>query len=451
MYKQLPSGRMNRSRGFKVKNVLQICVLLAVCLWLIYQVKQSHEKKQFDGNESSLSQKTGSSDGIPNLGRKYLPDSKEIANSDEKHGTYVEDNNLEEDEQEKNDEGRGGGDDDLEEHNQEKNDGEVEQEDEAVGDEKEGEEKDNSDDNNGEEQDENSEDNENDEDSGSKHEAQEVLYKADDASSAVTHDMQEVTTENENTSMEELRENAEVNVLEQAGEVNNDKEISDGQDTTLVQDRTTGHEKSEHVSNSQGTSTANVTSMEGLNGHPMERNLTETSGESNLDSTEYNNATLSGKTTAEGSNLANTTLDRSYDSASVVNNSLSDSNLATSKNEGAESTQSDSSVESNHANSSVLENVIQGHPRFTTQDDRWSATIDTSEATDAEKSGTVDETDSTAEEFESFNTENIGEIEDLIDSSDSSFSLDEKDVRNDLETLPEIQTEGSDTEDVAAK
>ncbi|XP_019172871.1 PREDICTED: protein PFC0760c-like [Ipomoea nil] len=379
MFKQSPSGRMNRSRGFKVKNVLQICVLLAVCLWLVYQVKQSHEKKkQFDGNESSLSQKTGSSsDGGPNLGRKYLPDSKGMANS----GT--EDNNLEED-------GRGGGDDDLEEHDREKNDGEVEREDKAVGDdEKESEERD-SDDNNG---DEISEDNENDEDSGSKHEAQEVLYKADDASSAVTHD-----------SIEEVSENAEVNVLEQAGVVNNDNKISDGQDTI-------GHEESEHVS-------------EGLNGHPVERNLTEKTGEAN-----------------------DLSIQKRDDSALVVNNSLSESNLTTLKNGDAESTESDSSAESNHSKSSVSEKVIHGHPRFTTEDDRWSTTIDT----DAEKSRTVDETGRADEEFESFNTENIGEIEDLIDSSDSSFSLDEKDVRTDLETLPEIQTEGSNTEDPAAK
>nr|GMD85903.1 myb-like protein X [Ipomoea batatas] len=426
MYKQSPSGRMNRSRGFKVKNVLQICVLLAVCLWLVYQVKQSHEKKkQFEGNESSLSQKTGSSDGGPNLGRKYLPDSKGIANSDEERGMEVEEDEPEQDNnsERKNDGGRGGGDDDLEEHDREKNDGEVEREDEAVGEER--------------DSDDNSEDNENDEDSGSKHEAQEVLYKADDASSAVTHDTQEVTTENENSSTEEVSENTEVNVLEQAGEVNNDKEISDGQDTTPVQDHTTDHEES------QGTSSANVTSMEGLNGHPVERNLTEKTGEANdlpietnLDSTQYNNVTTSGKTAGEGSNLANTTLERN-----------DDSNLTTLKNEDAESTQSDSSAESNHSKSSVSEKVIHGHPRFTTEDDRWSTTIDSFDATDAEKSGTVDE----IEEFESFNTENIGEIEDLIDSSDSSFSLDEKDVRNDLETLPEIQTEGSNTEDLAAK
>lgn len=413
-----------------MKNVLQICVLLAVCLWLVYQVKQSHEKKkQFEGNESSLSQKTGSSDGGPNLGRKYLPDSKGIANSDEERGMEVEEDEPEQDNnsERKNDGGRGGGDDDLEEHDREKNDGEVEREDEAVGEER--------------DSDDNSEDNENDEDSGSKHEAQEVLYKADDASSAVTHDTQEVTTENENSSTEEVSENAEVNVLEQAGEVNNDKEISDGQDTTPVQDHTTDHEES------QGTSSANVTSMEGLNGHPVERNLTEKTGEANdlpietnLDSTQYNNVTTSGKTAGEGSNLANTTLEQN-----------DDSNLTTLKNEDAESTQSDSSAESNHSKSSVSEKVIHGNPRFTTEDDRWSTTIDSFDATDAEKSGTVDETGSVDEEFESFNTENIGEIEDLIDSSDSSFSLDEKDVRNDLETLPEIQTEGSNTEDLAAK
>ena len=39
------SSRVIRNRGWKVKHVLQICILATVCIWLIYQVKHSHDRK----------------------------------------------------------------------------------------------------------------------------------------------------------------------------------------------------------------------------------------------------------------------------------------------------------------------------------------------------------------------------------------------------------------------
>lgn len=51
------SSRNNRSKGIKVKDALQLFLLLAVTVWLFYQVKHSYyEKKSYDGNkENSLS------------------------------------------------------------------------------------------------------------------------------------------------------------------------------------------------------------------------------------------------------------------------------------------------------------------------------------------------------------------------------------------------------------
>ncbi|XP_078170812.1 uncharacterized protein LOC144565058 [Carex rostrata] len=51
------SSRNNRSKGIKVKDALQLFLLLAVTVWLFYQVRHSYyEKKSYDGNkENSLS------------------------------------------------------------------------------------------------------------------------------------------------------------------------------------------------------------------------------------------------------------------------------------------------------------------------------------------------------------------------------------------------------------
>ncbi|KAH1164495.1 hypothetical protein AAZX31_01G226200 [Glycine max] len=49
------SSRNNRSKGIKVKHVLQIILLLGVCFWLIYQVKHSHDKKkEFHENDAKV-------------------------------------------------------------------------------------------------------------------------------------------------------------------------------------------------------------------------------------------------------------------------------------------------------------------------------------------------------------------------------------------------------------
>lgn len=129
MYKRSPSTNY-RSKGIKVKHILQICVLLAVCLWLIYQVKHSHEKRrQFEAKDEKVVGKILSDGEIQRLGRKDLPRISESAKDGEKHEEDEEEkegdeeeNKHEEDESEREDvqvvekeDERGGGDDEIDE------------------------------------------------------------------------------------------------------------------------------------------------------------------------------------------------------------------------------------------------------------------------------------------------------------------------------------------------
>ncbi|XP_065870835.1 uncharacterized protein [Euphorbia lathyris] len=92
-------SRNARSRGFKVKHVLQICLLLGVCFWLIYQVKHSHDKKEeLDKKDAAkVSVKSQNGNGDADLGRKGL-----IARvQDEKHEEDDEDEAMAEEEEKK--------------------------------------------------------------------------------------------------------------------------------------------------------------------------------------------------------------------------------------------------------------------------------------------------------------------------------------------------------------
>ncbi|KAK4793072.1 hypothetical protein SAY86_023507 [Trapa natans] len=71
--------RNQRSRSVKVKHCIQIVVLLGICIWLIYQVKYSHnKKKELSGHEQVRR-------GVMKLGRKDLRFSMEdIGGNNEK-------------------------------------------------------------------------------------------------------------------------------------------------------------------------------------------------------------------------------------------------------------------------------------------------------------------------------------------------------------------------------
>ncbi|XP_055834482.1 uncharacterized protein LOC129903032 [Solanum dulcamara] len=66
------SSRRNiRTKGFKLKHVFQAFALLLICLWLIYQVKQSYSKTKVE-NLGEKSLKEQDLQKVVKLGRKDL-------------------------------------------------------------------------------------------------------------------------------------------------------------------------------------------------------------------------------------------------------------------------------------------------------------------------------------------------------------------------------------------
>lgn len=251
MFRQV-SSRNHRSKGLKVIHVLQMCLLLAICIWLLYQVKHSHDKKEvFDENnlefankidddrgilifgrkdlnygvemaskngkhgeeEESEEEEIDGSHEILKLGRKDLNLGVEMASKDEKHGKEEESEEREEGNGEENvNKERAAGDDEIDEHDLEEVDEEadrgeyltdVEKEDiEKELEKEENEEK-------GSEDVDSSENHDHDGDDRNSQEALEEHYRDDDASSAVVQDNHMIRSEIEN---EESRNSKEVHL-----------------------------------------------------------------------------------------------------------------------------------------------------------------------------------------------------------------------------------------------
>lgn len=120
MLKQPPS-KNQRTKGFKVKHAVQICLLLAICIWLLYQIKHSHEKKKmYEESPKKISEKIQRGRESIKFGRKDLhPQVEETTleiEGKEEFEEEVEDSKPEE----SDDEGRGGGDDEIDGHDQER-------------------------------------------------------------------------------------------------------------------------------------------------------------------------------------------------------------------------------------------------------------------------------------------------------------------------------------------
>ncbi|KAL3538760.1 hypothetical protein ACH5RR_002126 [Cinchona calisaya] len=446
MYRQSPS-RSQRSRGIKVKHVLQICFLLAICFWLIYQVKHSHDKrKEFDESDLKNSQHTQTSSEVVKLGRKDLhPRVEETTNTkqdeeaeEENVGEEVENKHEEEEHaednksEEKDDEGTGVGDDEIDEHEEEKSQAEEDREEDVTEEEKENEEGDVK-----ENEENDSEDNggqfENDsfleerDDDEIAHEAREELYKADDASSAVTHENEAINGKNEDGSSENSNELAGIKVVENENFVNYTDKNNVGENTTgsKFEDRqmietggplnTTANEDLENVgSKSDERSLSLNSTLIGISSDNQERMNSPTEG------------TTSG---SDGSGLGkNSTL------SSTDNQADSNSTVST-KVEDAESNSGQALTTYNNTLSAVNSSI---------EDSSQSSSMKSDNATEAEESkDTNDGTDDGALQLE-----NSDEVQhDPIDSSDSSIGLEEKEFQTDLET----QTEESNNEDAAAE
>ncbi|CAL5377547.1 unnamed protein product [Camellia sinensis] len=479
MFKQSPS-RNHRSKGIKVKRVLQICVLLAVCFWLVYQVKHSHDKKkEFDENDAKLSHEKHFDGEISKIGRKaILPGLEETTMKndeveEEETGGGEEEEKKEEDKsEEKEDEGRGGGDDQIAERDQQKSEIGVEHEVDFIDEEMEREKADEKEAESKGVQNENEnslEDRNHGGGNRNAHEAREEHYRADDASSAVTH-------ETEGGSLENSNKKTEMNSLGEKNKVNNAEEITVAQNRTGIEDakgemvenvvspNVTGKEEKRYEigsSKSEDSWLLNSTMTTEANNQPEIGNNNSTDGsletnnlslqnetETKASASKAQNATVEG-TTSEDSALQTIALGQENNSnATASKNNQSDSNLMISSNtENLESAaKGEFSNSSSTSELSISEKVATSNASVGVEG--TSTTEEHTDATRNEKSETSNGTDVKDESRDSAKTENPDVVH--HDPVDSSIPL-EKDVRADLDTLPEIRTEGSNNEDAAAE
>lgn len=122
------SSKNLRSKGFKVKHFLQICLLLAICFWLLHQVRKSYDrKKAYEEGTATQSEVKSEHEGIK-LGRKdvRLPVQQVTLEGERQEVDETEVDETEVDEtkkakpEESKDEGGGGRDDEIDGNEQDK-------------------------------------------------------------------------------------------------------------------------------------------------------------------------------------------------------------------------------------------------------------------------------------------------------------------------------------------
>lgn len=368
MYRQYPNTN-HRSKEIKVKHVWQLCLFLGVCFWLIYQVKPSHdEKKGFDESDVEVSLASGHSNIFVKLGRKSIHSRVEEMTAEDVEGNkHIEDDGLEDKKDEENESGGiDGGDETLD-------DAEVDRENSVVGNREveEGdengsiEEKDSEDINDQMEKESSVGETDHDGDDMSWNEACEEHYKADDASSAVSHDTRMAGMENLNEQADILGHGLEENTSEEIDEGEKRKELEVEVGEMVKEDR-------------ESNVTYNESEENMWSNHHSETSKSES---------EYVPEILTLDTSAEDLNLQDTDLEKA-----------------------------------NYSNLDVDDNHL----------DSESTGPDETKISESEVTGYLEEIQ-----------------QDSIDSSDSSEEKDTEDVGMDLDTLPEIQTEGTNSEDAA--
>lgn len=446
MYSRSPS-RNQRSKGFKVKRILQICLLVAVFFWLVYQVKRSHEKnKEFDEKDSNLVSDTQNDSDILKLGRKDISRVRETVTDDKLHGEdkeeYEEENWHAEGEQEREesrteeleeeDTGKGGEDDEIDKHEEEKIDDENHEEEdenheekiddenhEEIADEEngreEGDEKSENDDVSEKEANEESETVLEDQDGEVKntHEAREEHYKADDASSELAHDTKTIIPKSE--LIIDGKENASQNSNESLLEENSGLEMKE-------------REGIEGVNSSYSIITAG----------------NEFSSENSTTPRELNDKYQA------STNL--TRLDSEH-SANVIQaqNATYESDLASDKNQlGSKNDMNDTHIE-NIRKLVLAENITGVMETKADVVNLTNASVDKDMDSDlenvaAEESGSEVSISDTENE-----NDNLGvDFHDPVDDPDS-ITQQENEYRTDLGTLPDIQVEVQNPDEVEAE
>ena len=457
---------------------MQICVLVAVCFWLLYQVKHSHEKrKEFESADEKVVKNVQSDSEIQRFGRKDIPRITEITKSGENHDEDEEDkdgeeeeNKHEEDESEQEisrvtekDDERGGGDDDIDEHELEKTE-EEEVDEEKASEDKESDTKENHEENKESEdghEEGHPEEEENDESGKEDHteleengdvdkddhgeqegasddqdhdserntrQAQEELYKADDASSEVAHNVQSVDQETKNATMSHGREiYGKINVgleHEIKSSINSDELIQEVQ-TKDVNSAASNATITEQKISEVNTTKPDDSSIRNATLPEITSNSTVTDGE--LSATSLSNGTQ----IAFDSNLSQ--------NISVELKPTDDKNhqeMAEIRTENVPNT------------NTPLSSFDSSNGKNVTESAKENSIGDASEAVKSEDSG-KDDTDENSESHSNENTD--ATQQDAIDASDNSTLIQDEESRIDLDTLPEIKSEVHNTEDSVAE
>ncbi|XP_061355637.1 uncharacterized protein LOC133300154 [Gastrolobium bilobum] len=502
MIKRFPS-RNYRSKGIKVKHILQIILLLGVCFWLIYQVKHNHDKKkEFVENDAKLSVRT-QTDQILQLGRKGLHPVRDEVNQNKKHGEEEEDEHIVENEENKHehddqeegnkheteesednkhggreqgeeennhgaeeqeedenqsedmeDQGRGG-DGDIDENDEEKSEVDIDRGDEFIDEEKEKEE---------EGDDKENEKREDEEKGGlaenhnNNHEAREENYKGDDASSAVAHDTHATSTETETFRLENSDANLEMNITKSENETTYSDESNRNQNDSDVK-VTEGEVMGEISSNATAgketgnNSLFNLVDSSYLNKTATTSNLTvaitEAAGANTSTSSEQNKTVILSESDHAQNTTMNTTITGDVknvqkEGLEQSSNRISEENLPdTNSTVSAKTENGDAAAgETSYPVAGELEKTI----RFVASNE----TENTSKNLDGNESSYTSESDKSEGNTET--SEAIESVEhDAIDSSDTHIHEDVTEVRTDLDTLPDIRNEGDNDDETAAE
>ncbi|KAJ6839330.1 uncharacterized protein M6B38_315090 [Iris pallida] len=223
-----PSSRNPRTRGFRLKQALQIGILVAVCIWLLYQVKHSHDKKTaYDARNSKITSKSvEDQEDFFKFGRRDLTRNGDMHKGEESEEAQEEEEPEIKQEETEDEEMRGAGDDGTDEQSQKNVDEETERgaEDSTEEEGKEGhmEEPDPFDSRDHEE--------------GTQ--AREENYRSDDASSAVAHEAQAKESE---TVKEDARSTDGEHVVDSSkGDTNSTSDGTERQQEMLAENAVNG-------------------------------------------------------------------------------------------------------------------------------------------------------------------------------------------------------------------
>ncbi|KAF8112347.1 hypothetical protein N665_0065s0117 [Sinapis alba] len=440
MKKQSSSRSQRGSRGgIKGKHVVQICVLLGVCIWLIYQVKYSHDKKkefyETDGKKSTVLLE--SEEGMVKLGRKDLLPGYHNQNEKEKHVEEEEDEEEEEekqsksnvedstheeeekedeeDEEDKNKQGEEVVEEDEEENKHEEED-DIDEQDQSKDDELVQEEKENG------SNEKETETNHADETDMTVHEAREEHYKADDASSAVSHESRILNTDkvkesslNSKGPAQENSSNATISEVEFQKEP--DLKLGEAVEKTTTE-----------VKEGDSESSNSVNAVTELRGETANANSTEAVLEV---SGFLQNET---KTMQEQSQEH----DKTEDGAPPPSGSSDLQNVFELKQTRTET----------DANITVSANItIQDESRNSTSKPSLIENISGSNTTEVKEESSRSEGDDETEERESSNHFSTEQTEEADDTPESTMLQEERETLADPQTLPDISIEGKEEED----